>query len=398
VSTTASLVDATLRDALAGLGEAMLFERLCERMVAAGVPLQRAAIACDFLDPKFVSHGARWRRGARAELEGYERTLTPEGENEWLTSPFYALANGSEASLRRRLDAGYREGEFPVLDLFRSQGGTDYVAMIERTGEATWIGETRGVVASWLTDAPGGFDDAAIERIASVMPALATAFLGRTLHSTTRALLSTYLGSDAAERVLAGNVVRGRAEPLRTIVWFADLVGFTRIADTHDGAFVLAMLNEYAEAQVEAIEGHGGHVLKFIGDGLLAIFPAAEESSASTHALDAAIDCRRRIAELNARRAAEGMPTTEAHVALHVGEVLYGNVGSPRRLDFTVLGSAVNEAARIEALCASLDQPVIVSSAFAQAAGEARSRLVSLGRYAMKGVSRPQELFTLDPG
>ena len=115
-------------------------------------------------------------------------------------------------------------------------------------------------------------------------------------------------------------------------------------------------------------------------------------------ALDAAIDFRRRIVELNARRTAAGQPITDAHIALHVGEVLYGNVGSPRRLDFTVLGAAVNEAARIESLCGSLDQPLIVSSAFAQAAGDAKSRLVSLGRYAMKGVARPQELYTLDPG
>lgn len=198
--------------------------------------------------------------------------------------------------------------------------------------------------------------------------------------------------------MLAGNVVRGRAEPLRAVVWFADLVGFTRVADTHPGEVVLAMLNDYAEAQVEAIESHGGHVLKFIGDGLLAIFPGAEEASACRSALDAAVDFRARVHALNERRRAEGSPTSEALVALHIGEVLYGNVGSPRRLDFTVLGAAVNEAARMESLCGSLDQPVIVSTAFAQAAGDARSRLVSLGRYAMKGVAKPQELFTLDRG
>ena len=125
-------------------------------------------------------------------------------------------------------------------------------------------------------------------------------------------------------------------------------------------------------------------------------FPGAEEASACRRALEAAEDFRARVHALNERRRAEGAPTSEAHVALHVGEVLYGNVGSPRRLDFTVLGAAVNEAARIEALCGSLDQPVIVSTAFAEASGGARSRLVSLGRYALKGVARPQELFTLD--
>jgi len=138
-------------------------------------------------------------------------------------------------------------------------------------------------------------------------------------------------------------------------------------------------------------------VLKFIGDGILAIFPHDNAQAACVSALDAAVDQRRRIAALNERRTAADLPVTDTHIALHVGELLYGNVGSPRRLDFTVLGPAVNETSRIEALCGSLEQAVIVSTAFAEAAGDARNRLVSLGRYAMKGVARPQELFTLDP-
>jgi adenylate cyclase len=160
---------------------------------------------------------------------------------------------------------------------------------------------------------------------------------------------------------------------------------------------VLELLNDYAEAQVEEIEAHGGHVLKFIGDGILAIFPQEEMTRACGCALDAAAKLRDRIAALNVRRAARGTPITSTHIALHVGELLYGNLGSPRRLDFTVLGPAVNEAARMESFCASLEQAVIVSTAFAEASGQARRRLVSVGRYAMKGVARPQELFTLDP-
>jgi adenylate cyclase len=135
-----------------------------------------------------------------------------------------------------------------------------------------------------------------------------------------------------------------------------------------------------------------------MGDGILAIFPDDDTTRACKGALDAAAKLRRRIAALNGRRQAAGLPVTDTHLALHVGELLYGNLGSPRRLDFTVLGSAVNEAARIESLCGSLEQTVIVSWAFAEVAGEARSLLVSLSRYAMKGIARPQELFTLDPG
>ncbi len=254
------------------------------------------------------------------------------------------------------------------------------------------------MISSWTTDAPGGFTDAQIELVAAMLPTLALAFTLRTTRQTARTLVTTYLGSDAAERVLAGNVVRGRAEPLRAVVWFSDLAGFTRISETVGPAGMLALLNAYAEVQVDAIEAHGGHVLKFIGDGILAIFPEEGAAPACARALDAAVDCRARMAALSGERKAADLPVVDAHLALHVGDLLYGNVGSPRRLDFTVLGPAVNEAARIEALCGSLDQAVVVSWAFAEAAGDARSRLVSLGRYALKGVSRPQEMFTLDVG
>jgi adenylate cyclase len=284
-----------------------------------------------------------------------------------------------------------------MLDRFQDQGISEYVAFSVRVSQTIRFGETEGMVASWTTDAPDGFTDEQIELLSGLMPPLTLAYMLRTTYRDTRTLLTTYLGRHAAERVLAGNIVRGRAEPIQAVIWFSDLVSFTRISDNISPDELLHLLNDYAQAIVEEIEAHDGHVLKFIGDGILAIFPDADTTKACARALDAAIEMRARIEALNARRSAAGLPVTDTHLALHAGELLYGNLGGPRRLDFTVLGSAVNEAARIEALCASLDQKVIVSWAFAEAAGDARSRLVSLGRYAMKGVARPQELFTLDP-
>ena len=388
------IIDASL----AGHDEVAILQGACERLVDAGVPLMRVALASDMLDPSYDTLGVRWSRGQGAVHEAFLRTTDANVDEEWLASPFYPLVKHGEERIRRRLDASYRPGEFPLLDEFRARGATDYVAMIARLGSGLWLGETRGVVASWLTDAPGGFDDAALAVLSDTLPALSTSFLWRSMQRTARALLDTYLGSDAAERVMAGNVVRGRAETIRAVVWYSDLVGFTRIADVEGADVVMAMLNDYAEAQVEAIEAQGGHVLKFIGDGMLAIFPDGDEANACLRALDAAADQRRRVDALNVRRRAAGQPISDTHVALHIGELLYGNVGSPRRLDFTVLGATVNVAARIEALCGSLDQNVIVSSDFADACGTARARLVSLGRYAMKGVSRPQALYTLDRG
>jgi len=382
---------------LAGASELEILAGICERMNLAGLSLMRASVAHDLLDPTFDARGVRWLRDRGALEEEFPRSDDPLANQDWMRSPFFHLLESREPILRRRLDATYRRGEFPMLDGFQDGGATDYVAIASRVGESVRLGEGEGVVASWTTDNPGGFSATQIQLLAGVMPPLTLVFMLRTMNRTARTLIQTYLGSNAAERVLAGNIVRGRAEPIRAVVWFSDLVGFTRISDTASAGTVLELLNDYAEAQVEEIETHGGHVLKFIGDGILAIFPQEDMAQACRRALNTAARLQDRIATLNVRRAAHGMPITNAHIALHVGELLYGNLGSPRRLDFTVLGPAVNEAARIESFCASLEQAVIVSTAFAEASGQARRRLVSVGRYAMKGVAQPQELFTMDP-
>ena len=394
----AAISDWIVRSALAGKDELAILAGVGERLNAAGVQVLRAVVGSNLLDPTLDGRGVRWNRGQGGTEEAFVRAAGNEVDENWTRSPFFFLLDSGGESLRRRLDATYRGGEFPLLDVFRERGATDYAAFVTRVGESVRLGDIGGLISSWTTDAPEGFADAQIELLAGILPTLALAVMLRTTARTARTLITTYLGSDAAERVLAGNIVRGRAEQIRAVVWFSDLVGFTRISDAVGPAGVLALLNEYAEAQVESIEEQGGHVLKFVGDGILAIFPGDDAAAACVRALDAAAGQRRRIAALNERRGASGLPVTDTHLALHLGELLYGNVGSPRRLDFTVLGPAVNEAARIEALCGSLEQAVIVSSAFAEAAGAARSRLVSLGRYAMKGVARPQELFTLDPG
>jgi len=384
---------------LAGTNEVAILTGVGERLNAAGVSLVRVSVATDLLDPTFDGRGVRWLR----DQGGLEETFKRDDEGTIVSenfpqSPFGFLLRSGRPTLRRRLDATYRRGEFPMLDKFQDQGVTDYLAFSVRVGETLRLGKGEGITASWTTDVPDGFPNTQVELLAEIMPALTLAFMLRTTHRDARTLLTTYLGRHAADRVLAGNIVRGRAEPIRAVVWFSDLVGFTRISDNVSADQVLALLNDYAQVQVEEIEAHGGHVLKFMGDGILAIFPDDDRTIACTSALDAAASMRQRIAALNVRRAVSDLPVTDTHLALHAGELLYGNLGGSRRLDFTVLGSTVNEAARIEALCASLDQTVIVSWAFAEAAGEARRRLVSLGRYAMKGIARPQELFTLDLG
>jgi adenylate cyclase len=381
---------------LDGLDESAILAGVADRLVDAGYPVLRAAVAGNLLDPTHQALVIQWNRGSGGSEASIARRRDDEVNEGWSGSPFAALLESGEPMLRRRLAGTYRRGEFSLLDGFADAGVTDYVAYVARIDENLRLGDRSGMLSSWTTDAVEGFTDDQVALLAEVMRTYAMTFMLRTTRRAAQTLITTYMGSDAAQRILAGNIVRGRAEPIRAVVWFSDLVGFTRMSEALGAAGVLALLNEYAEAQVESIEEHGGHVLKFIGDGILAIFPDADAGVATVRALDAAVSQRGRIAALNERRRAAGLPVTDAHLALHVGELLYGNVGSPRRLDFTVLGPAVNEAARIEALCGSLEQTVIVSSAFAEAAGRARERLVSLGRYALKGVQQPQELFTLD--
>jgi len=382
---------------LGGEPEAALLAGLCERLVAIGIPVARASVGVNLLDPVLGGRQLIWRCATGGVDEPFLREGDAVAEEGWTRSPFFHMVSSGAPTLRRRLGDPGASAEFPVLAALQREGMTDYVAFVTRDAGSRDADNVDGMASSWATDAPGGFTDAQVARLAALVPTVAVAFLLRASRHTAQALVTTYLGSDAAERVLKGNIVRGQAETIRAVVWFSDLAGYTRISEAVGPEGTLALLNDYAEVQVEAIEAHGGHVLKFIGDAILAIFPDDGAGPAAACALAAAIDHRGRIAALNARRAAAGLPVTDTHVALHVGDLLYGNVGSARRLDFTVLGPAVNEAARIEALCGSLERSVIASAAFVAAVGGEDARLVSLGRYALKGVARPQQMFTLDP-
>ncbi len=199
-------------------------------------------------------------------------------------------------------------------------------------------------------------------------------------------------------RVHAGAVTRGSVEKLNAVLWYADIRGFTPISDAAPGNVIIDLLNDVFEILTAALRPRGGQVLKFIGDGMLATFSFEEADRAETcrRALDAAIEATQQLDSLNAARAAAGVPVASVDLALHIGEVLYGNVGAADRLDFTIIGPAVNEAARIEALCEPLGRSLLISPEFAAAAVGGDSRLESLGRHALRGVREPKEIFALD--
>ncbi len=402
-----ALPDWLTQAGLAGVSESEIVSGFCDRCVAAGIPIARTQVFIDTLHPVHEGRLFRWGHDpSEAPLMDYGRTgpnpLAPSGSypldlvaaERWRQSPFYKMVHTGEAFLRRRVTAA-SASEFVVLPELLAAGMTDYVAIITRFAADGVIGEMDGVYSSWATRTPGGFADTQIAALESIVPYLALAIKSISLARMTDTLMETYLGRDAGRRVLSGKIVRGIAERIDAVVWFSDLRGFTRITDTTPEQ-VIPLLNDYFDVIVSAIKKYGGDVLKLIGDGTLAIFTAGDRMQACDMALAAALAARQGIAELKKLRAQADKPVTDMYLGLHVGEVFFGNVGSRERLDFTVVGPAVNEASRIAAMCRSLEQPVLISAAFADV-GNLKQRLVSVGRYALRGVSHAQELFTLDP-
>ena len=379
---------------LAGHSESAILAGFCEREVARGLPLARALVLIDTLHPIYEGRAFRWTRAQK------ETTLTEYGRSDddlsrWQRSPFYRLEESGEPLLRRHLTAE-TEPEFSIFADLRADGMTDYVAIANRFTGDEIIGRMDCVYSSWATDASHGFDDDDVADLCRLTPFLALAVKSASLARIAGTLVETYLGRDPGRRVLQGRIARGVAERIEAVLWFSDLRGYTRISDTASPGDIIPLLNHYADAIISAIHEQGGDVLKLMGDGLLAIFTAEDHGRACDAALTAALAARRSVTLVNQRRTAKGLPITDMYLGLHIGEVFYGNIGSKDRLDFTVVGPAVNEVSRIAALCRSVEQPLLVSSTFASALGEARSRLVSVGRYALRGVGRAQDLFTLE--
>jgi adenylate cyclase len=379
---------------LAGQSESAILAGFCEREVALGLPLARALVLIDTLHPIYEGRAFRWTRAQK------ETTLTEYGRSDddlsrWQRSPFHLLEESDEPLLRRRLTVD-TESEFSIFPELRADGMTDYVAIANRFTGDEIIGRMDCVYSSWATDAPQGFDDDDVADLCRLVPFLALAVKSASLARIAGTLVETYLGRDAGRRVLQGRIARGVAEQIEAVLWFSDLRDYTRISDTASPGDIIPLLNHYADAIISAIHEQGGDVLKLMGDGTLAIFTAEDRGRACDAALRAALAARRGVATVNERRAAKGLPTADMYLGLHIGSVFYGNIGSKDRLDFTVVGPAVNEVSRIAALCHSVDQPLLVSSDFASAVGAARSRLVSVGRYALRGVGRAQDLFTLE--
>jgi class 3 adenylate cyclase/uncharacterized protein (DUF427 family) len=365
-------------------------EQLADVMVENGLPLWRLRLVIRTLNPQLFGMAYTWQRGA-GEIEEYQVPHDTLHSPEYLNSPF-ALIIGGQGGVRRRLEGPDPRLDFPVLKDLIEEGATDYVAMPLRFSD----GLTN--IIALVSDAPGGFTTQDLGQLYEVLPSLGRQLETHAQRISSLTLLRTYLGTSAGERVMGGLVKRGDGEELNAVIWFSDLRNSTQLADTLSRSDYLAALNRYFDCVAGTVIEHGGEVLKFIGDAVLAIFPIDDRSGSSPaacrQALIAVRDAQQRIDAVNRERETNGELPLAFGTGLHRGNITYGNVGTSRRLDFTVIGPAVNEAARIEELCKSLGEPVLASSAFAECVpGELRS----LGRHGLRGVRAQEEIFAVLP-
>jgi adenylate cyclase len=355
--------------------------QMCERLVACGVPLWRVAVFVRTLHPQVMGRRFVWRPGAEVEISEapFEVIETAEYRDSTITRVYR-----TGKAIRRNLADPDYVVDFPVLADLRAQGVTDYLALP--------LIFTDGAVhaVTCTTREQGGFTDAQIAGLEAIMTPLARVAEIWAWRRTASTLLDTYVGHDAGERILAGHIRRGDIEEIHAAIWLSDMRGFTALADRQPPRVLIDLLNRYFDCQVPVILDHGAEVLKFMGDGLLAIFTiAGNETEVCKRALAAARQTQAKVAALSS----EAMPGLRFGLALHIGDVLYGNIGSVNRLDFTCIGPAVNFAARIEKLAGELGREIVASSEFAR---HCRGEFAALGEFALPGFSAPQQVFGLE--
>jgi adenylate cyclase len=351
-------------------------DRLGHGLVEAGIPLQRLGVFVTTLHPSVIGRAFIWQRGepTRVELLTQAIEQSPRFQNSPVT---WCTLNAKEWRWR----VGEPDGGFPVIAELAGRGMVDYLCLPLRF--------TSGQIHVLTVATDVGFTDEQLAAIRHVARPLARLAEILAMRRTATNILSTYVGAISGERVMAGRIFKGDVETIRAGIWFSDLRGFTELSSRLDAREVIAILNDVFECQVPAIEKHGGEVLKFIGDGLLAIFPITDTSTAETRcrgALAAAAETFAELAAVNARTARD----LRIGLALHVGDVAYGNIGGASRLDFTAIGSAVNQAARLEGIASKLGRALVVSAEFAE---QSRQPFVELGSYELKGLTGPQRVF-----
>ncbi|HEX2367499.1 MAG TPA: adenylate/guanylate cyclase domain-containing protein [Bradyrhizobium sp.] len=399
LSSRIDLMNWLVGQGLTGLPEPDLIRGFCERCCAGGLELSRGLAFIDTLHPIYEGRGFRWNDRPSNEGDTFEYRSSADGDaaKNWRRSAFHHMMENGHDELYLDLADGASQNFSMIGDLV-DKGHRHFLAFIHRFGDAGTLGQMDCFYSYFTTRRDRGFSESELTALRDLVPVLGLAIKSAQQMDIARTLGRVYLGRDASAQVLGGRISRGVTERIDAVLWFSDLRGSTRISESIGPDEIIPFLNDYADASIEAIHEAGGDVLKLIGDGVLAIFTGEDMAVARRAALSAEHRFRLNMTELNDRRAKEGRPVTTAYVGLHVGEVFYGNIGSEDRLDFTVVGPAVNEVSRIASMCNSVDREFLASSEFCKGLdASGRRYLVSTGRYALRGIGRAQDLYTLDP-
>ncbi|MBZ9862994.1 adenylate/guanylate cyclase domain-containing protein [Mesorhizobium sp. CA12] len=377
--------------ALAGNDLETLVNGFCERLAAAGLPLKRVHLSFSMLHPLYDALGFTWVRGQGMEVEGFRKEAGVPSER-FLTSPYYHLLSNKLDHLRRRLDPSV-VSEFPVFDDLRLMGITDYMAFVHPfSGNAS-----QGMMGSWSTDSAAGFSDSMISALLRIQSHLAIATKMAVLTKLADNMMTTYLGGDAGRRVLDGQIKRGEGDTIRAALVMGDMRGSSRLAETSGREVYIDTLNQFFDAVAAPFNRNGGQIMSFIGDGFIAVYPCERHRSQSEIACQAALAAAHkasaRMMDLNLRRKEQGLSDIKFGIGLHVGNVMFGNVGLKDRLTFSVFGSAVNEVQRLQTLTKKYPHSVLASKDFAGYCGA--NSWLTLGHEELAGIQ--QKLMVLSP-
>ena len=362
--------------------------QLAHQMNEHGASIDRLMVSLLTLNPQLVGTSETWLKSTD-KITPINASHGVRSSERYIGSPLATIYE-THKRVRQRLDNLPEDAHRAYTEL-AEEGYTDYVALPVLFGEVAEPGAA--IIIS--TKRKGGFSDQHIESFRRIRDYLAPVFEVHALRHISRSLMNTYVGKRTSEKVLAGMIKRGDADIINAALWFSDLRNFTHLTETLAAEQILELLNEYFEFVSAAVTARGGEILRFIGDAMLIVFPIDDNMcgrTACNAAIDAAIDAYDTLETLNHRRRRHGQPEIEFGVGLSIGEVIYGNVGAPDRLDFTVMGPAVNRTARLESLTKNLDCNILFSKTFAELI-EVPSQF--LGDHEMKGIADPQAVYAL---
>jgi adenylate cyclase len=384
------VADWLTHSSLAGDDLETMVRGFCERLAAAGIPLIRVHLSFSVLHPLYDALGFTWKRGHGMAVEGFRKKA--DASDRFLHSPYYHLLSNNLDHLRRRIDPS-APSEFPIFDDLKAMGVTDYLAFVHSFNSDTG----QGMIGSWSTDSLTGFSESMIAALLRIQNHLAVASKMAVLNKLADNMLTTYLGGAAGKRVLNGQTKRGDGDTIRAALVMADMRGSTKLAERVGREVYIETLNQFFDAIAAPFNRAGGQILSFLGDGFLAVYPCERHRGpaeiACKAALSAVFTATARMEKLNARRKQEGLGEIGYGLGLHVGNVMFGNVGLSDRLTFSTFGTAVNEVQRLQALTKKYPHRVIASKDFVDYCGD--TSWVTIGKEQLIGVK--QKLTILYP-